>query len=431
MQKHNKIFTNAAWIIACRIVQSLLAMVINMLTARYLGPSNYGIINYAASLVAFVEPFTLLGLNSILVQELLERPAREGETLGTSIVMSMISSVLCICGMSAFARVTNAGETETIIVCVLYSTILFFKALELIQYWYQAKLLSKYPSVVMLCAYLVISLYRIILLVNRKSIYWFSVVNAFDALLIATALLVLYYKLGGQRLRFSASRAKQLLSKSRYFIVSTLMISIFSQTDKVMLKLMIGEAETGYYSAAIACALISNFVFTAIFDSARPSILSSKKADQTSFELNVTRLYSVIIFLSVVQSVFIGIFAKPFIHILYGTQFDQAVDVLRVLVWYTVFSYAGMVRSIWILAEGIHRYLWVINLSGALMNILLNVLLIPHFGAVGAAAASILTQFFTNIVLGYLIAPLYRNNQLMLRSLHPRHLFDLYRTIRK
>ena len=417
---------NAAWIIACRVIQSVFALIINMLTARYLGPSNYGIINYAASLVAFAEPLVLLGLNSILVQEILEKPDSEGETLGTAIVLCIFSAVACTVGLAVFVKVANAGEEETILVCILYSAILLFKAMELIQYWYQAKLLSKYPSIVMLCAYVVVSAYRIMLLVQQKSIYWFSVINALDYMLIAISLLVLYKQFRGQRLHFSYARAKELLTKSKYFLASTMMITVFAQTDKILLKLMVGEQETGVYAAAVACAMLSNFVFSALFDSVRPSILSSRKIDLEAFEEKITCLYSVILYLSFAQGIFFLLLADPVVHFLYGAQYEGAASVLRVVIWYTVFSYAGMVRSIWILAEQLHRYLWVINLCGAVVSVTLNLTLIQVWGATGAAVASVLTQFFTNVVLGFIISPLRRNNMLMLRALNPKYLLRAY-----
>ena len=73
----NKVAKNASWIIGCRIGQAILSLVINMLTARYLGPSNYGLITYAASLVAFVLPIAQLGFNNILVQEIVNDPENE------------------------------------------------------------------------------------------------------------------------------------------------------------------------------------------------------------------------------------------------------------------------------------------------------------------------------------------------------------------
>ena len=125
MQYKNKVVKNSAWIIACKVVQSVIGLVVSMFTARYLGPSNYGLINYASSLVAFFVPLMYLGLNSILVQEIVIKPQKEGETLGTALTMSLVSSLFCILGVFAFTTIVNAGEKDTIIVCVLYSILIF------------------------------------------------------------------------------------------------------------------------------------------------------------------------------------------------------------------------------------------------------------------------------------------------------------------
>lgn len=419
---NDKVVKNAAWIIGVRIVQSILALVISMLTARYLGPSNYGLISYASSVVAFVVPIMQLGLPGILVQEIVNEPKKEGGILGTSIVLSVISSFACMLGVVAFANIVNAGEATTIIVCALYSLLLFAQAIEIIQYWFQAKLASKYVSITSLVAYAIVSAYKIFLLVTEKSIYWFAVSNALDYAIIGVVLLIIYRKLSGSRLRFSMPLAKSMLSKSRYYIVSNMMITVFAQTDRIMLKLMIDDAAAGYYSAAVGCAGITSFVFSAIIDSMRPLIFESKKEDNVAFEKNMSRLYCVVIYLSLAQSFLMTLFAPLIVNILYGADYQNTVGILQVLVWYTTFSYLGAVRNIWILAEDKQKYLWVINLSGALTNVVLNYFLIPIMGGVGAALASLITQVFTNVIIGFIIRPILHNNTLMLRALNPKGL---------
>ncbi len=406
-------------------------MIINMLMARYLGPSNFGIINYAASIVMFAVPIMQLGLQSTLVQEIVDRPEKEGETLGTALCLNVTAAIASIAGVVSFAMLVNHGESVTIIVCGLYSLNLIFQAVRMINYWFQSKLMSKYTSVVTLIAYMLVSIYRIVLLMTRQSIYWFAVSQALDYMLIAVALLVLYKKLGGQKLSFSKSRAKELLAKSRYYIVSAMMVTIFAQTDKIMLKLMLGNEATGVYSAAAACAGLTSFVFVAIIDSARPTIIKSKSTDQALFENNMSLLYAVIIALALLQSVFITVFAKWIIAILYGAAYTASVDVLRLIVWYTTFSYIGAVRDVWILAENKHRYLWIINLSGAVTNVVLNICLIPVWGMMGAAFASLCTQIFTNVILGFMMRPIRPNNVLMLKGLHLRVLIGGIRQVLK
>ena len=174
-----------------------------MLCARYLGPSNYGLINYAASIVAFAIPLMKLGFDATLVRELVNHPEKEGEIMGTSLVMNIVCALVCMGGVTAFASVANMGDRQVIIVCALYSTMLFFSALEMVQYWFQYKLMSKYPSVIMLCSYVVVSAYKIFLLVSAKSVYWFALSHSVDFGIIGIALILLYLKKGEQRLSFS------------------------------------------------------------------------------------------------------------------------------------------------------------------------------------------------------------------------------------
>lgn len=425
MGKTNRVVNNAAWIIGCKIVQSCLGLLVSMLTARYLGPSNFGLINYAASVVAFLAPIMQLGINSILVQELINNPDEEGSILGSALVMNLVSGFFCMIGVFAFSSIVNAGEIETIIVCALYSLQFLSQAMENIQYWFQSKLMSKYQSIVSVAAYILVAAYKIFLLVTGKSVRWFALSNAIDYLLISIALIVIYRKKGGQKYTFSKCKAKSLFNIGKYYIVSSMMVTIFAQTDKIMLKTMIGDAENGYYSAAVACAGLTGFVFSAVIDSMRPTIFEGKKVSQQDFEINLKRLYSVIIYAALIQSALYTLLAKPIIFVLYGKQYLPAVDVLRLITWYSTFAYIGSVRNIWILAEGKQHYLWVINLSGAVTNIILNALLIPYWGMMGAALASLITQIFTNVIVGYIIRPIRYNNKLMVQSLNPKQIKEM------
>ena len=422
----NRVAKNATWIIGCRIVQAVFALLINMLTARYLGPSSYGLITYASSLVAFVVPIMQLGLNAILVQEVVKSPEREGETLGTSIFLSLCSAFCCIIGVTIFSFVANQNKPETILVCVLYSSILLFQALDLIEYWFQAKYLSKYSAIACLCAYAIVSAYKIYLLITAKSVYWFAISNAFDYALISISLVFIYYKLGGQRLCVSIELGKQMFSKSKHYILSAMMVTVFAQTDKIMINLMIGEAETGYYGAAVACAGMTSFVFTAIIDSFRPSILEGQKISRYVFEKRLIMLYSIIIYLSLFQSALMTLLAKPIVYILYGASYAPAVGALQIVVWYTTFSYLGAVRNIWILTNNMQKYLWKIDMTGAIVNVILTSILIPVMGIYGASIASLITQIFTNVILGFIIKPIRSNNRIMVRSLNPMHLREVY-----
>ena len=425
------VFKNASWIVGCKIVQSILGLVVGMQTARYLGPSNYGLISYAASITAFFVPFMQLGLRSTLVQEFISKPGKEGQTLGTALVMNLISALACIVGIAAFTAVANRGETDTIIVCTLYATNLIFQALEMVQYWFQAKLLSKYTAIISVASYTAASLYKIFLLVTRKSIYWFAISQVIDYAIIAVGLIYIYIRKNNQKMTFSRQRGREMFRFSKYYIVSSLMVTIFAHTDSIMLKLMLGDEATGFYNAAVTCATCTSFVFSALIDSMRPAILESGKNSTEDFERDMKQLVSVIVWLSLAQSVMFTLLARWIVRVLYGENYMASAEALRVVIWYSSFSYLGAVRNVWILAQEKHEYLWIINLSGALGNVALNAVLIPLMGISGAALASVVTQFFTNVAMGWFIPALRPYNRLLMGGLNPGYTLELVRVFLK
>ena len=417
---NNRVLKNATWIIACKVIQSILSFIIGTLTVRYLGPTNYGVITYVASVISFLLPIMQLGLKNTLVKEFIKNPNNEGEILGTALIINIISSLFSMAGAITFVSIANAGERETIIVCALYSLVLLFQATEMTMYWFQAKLLSKYPSIATIIAYVVVAIYKVYLLVTGKSVVWFAISYVLDFFLISIILLVIYKKLSNQKLSINWNIGRQMLSRSKYYIIPSLMVVCYQHTDRIMLKLMVSDIETGLFSAAITCTGMTGFVFQAIIDSARTVILETKERTPELYERRVVQLYSIITVFALTQSIGMTIMAEPIIYLLYGKSYLDAVPMLQLAVWYDTFGYYNSVRNIWILAEEKHKHLTKINIVGALANIVLNACLIPIWGGIGAAIASIISQFFTNVVIGFIYEPIRRNNYLMLKGLNPK-----------
>ena len=414
-----KVINNAKWLIMCKTAQSLLQLLIGMMTARYLGPAGYGLINYAKSIVAFVIPFVQLGLDSTLVKEFVDDPEQEGRIIGTSLLMGAVSSFSAMVAVGAFVSVFNRNEPQTILVCVLYSLSLFFQAITLIQYWFHKNLKAKYPAVVQFVVYVLVAAYKIYLLISGKSVYWFALAYSVEFGLFGVSLLFFYRKLSSQKLSWSLSLGRKLISRSHPYIWATLMVTVFQNTDHIMLKMMAGNEENGLYTAAITATAVCQYVYYAIIDSMRPVIVDSKKHNTEEYHKSVSMLYGIITYLGLLQSIGFTILADLIIYVMYGSEYAAAGNILRVLVWYVSFSFMGVVRNVWILAEGKQQCLWKINLGGAVINAAINFALIPHWGAYGAAVASFFTQFLMNFCLGFVYEPIKENNRLLLAGLNP------------
>ena len=421
----NRVIKNASWIIVCKVIQSFLSLIIGTITARYLGPSNYGLINYAAAIVAFVVPIMQLGFRNTLVREIIANPEEEGEIVGTALVLNVTSSVMCIVCIIVFVLIFNRGEKETILVCIFFSLNLIFQALEMIQYWFQAKLQSKYTAIISMIAYVIVSLYKIYLLCTNKSIYWFALSQTLDFMIISLALVMIYKRVGGRKLFFSLKKAKQMLNVSKHYILSSMMVVVFGYIGNVFLKFLIDESAVGYYTAAITCAGIANFIYAAIIDSVRPTVLQSKESNYDLYEKKLVQLYSIIITLTVLQSVCITIFGDILVKILYGEKYVHAIVPLKIYTWQTVFSQIGTIRNVWILAENKQKYLWIINMCGAITSVILNWIFIPAFGVSGAAISAVATQFITNVIMSYIIKPIRKNNEILLEGCNLKVFIEL------
>ena len=426
----NLVFHNAKWIIGCKVVQSVMQLVIGMICARYLGPDNYGLIRYAASIVAFGVPLMRLGLDATLVHELVENPEKEQSIMGTALMLNVASGLVCMGLVYGFVSAVHPGEQITILVCVIYSGSLLFSALEMVRYWFQYKLMSKYASLVMLGAYAVVSAYKIFLLASGKSVYWFAFAHSVEYGTVAAGLTAIYLSTG-RRFELDFSMVGKMLRKSRHYILASMMVVVIQNTDHIMLTGMLGQWENGIYSAAITCTTAAQFVYYAVIDSFRPVLFARKGENRAAYERGISRLYCITVYLALGQGIVFTVFAKPLVLLLYGRDYVDAAGLMGILSAYFLFSTIGVVRNIWILAEGRNRWLWVINLSGAVMNVALNRVMIPAWGAWGAAAASMLTQFFANVVMGYLIRPMRGNNRLLLQGISPGFVMQEWKLLRK
>ncbi len=393
--KNSPVAKNAGWIIAGNIVQKLISLFIGLWSARYLGPLNFGLITYAGAYSIFFFAIATLGLNSIIVKKFIDNPETQGETLGTVLGLQSVSGLISSFVILGISSVLDFGEPLTILIVFLSNLGLFFQVFDSVKYWFQSKLMSKYYTVATLLGYIIISIYKLFLLISGKSVVWFAVSNSIEYVCIALFLYFVYYKKKGPRLKFSFKKAKEFLGESYHFILSGLMIAIYGATDKLMLKQILDEESVGYYGIAMTVALMWVFILEAIIDSVRPSIMESYNKDKSVYKKKNIQLYSIVFYLSLFVSLGITIFAKFGVNLLYGEAFMGAVAPLRVITWYVAFSYLGVARDIWIICEGYQKYIPKIYIASALINVVLNFCLIPVLGAEGAAAASLITQIAT------------------------------------
>lgn len=420
----NPTVRNAKWMIAEQMVQMLISLILGVLTARYLGPSNYGVINYCAAYVAFFTSVCTLGLEGIIIKELVNHRDEEGEIVGTGILMRLAASAISIVSILVILLFMDPGNTLVLKVAFLQSLVLIFRSFELIDYWFQSYLQSKYVSILKSISYVLVAVYKVYILATNKSVEWFAFSTSLDFLLIAIMIMIAYFKRGGDKLTFSMPMAKRLIRQSYHFILSSLIVTIYSQMDKIMIGQMLNDTQVGLYSAAVTICNYWVLIPTAMINSARPTIMEEKrKGDEALYQKRMRQLYAVLIWVGIAVSIVVSVFSRLILHILYQERYLAASSTLAISIWYTTFSTLGTARGIWIVCEDKNAYVKKYVLWGAVINFVLNYLFIPIWGIDGAAIATLITQIFTCV-----FAPmLYRET----RS-HTKLIFDalLFRGIK-
>ena len=396
--KGNRFFSNIIWDMGGKVFQMILTLVVGMLTARYLGPSNYGVIGETASYVSFFSVICQLGFNSTAVKEIMDNKEREGEILGTAIFFRVCTSLISTIAITCLLYVLKDGDRVIVWVAFLQSLSLIFQSFEMIHYWYQSRLETHVSVKIQSFAYIIMAVYKVALLALGQSVEWFAFSTALEMAVVAAALVFIYGRGEGKKLTISIRAGIELLKSSYHFILSGLMVTVYSEMDKIMLGEMLSEAAVGFYTAATKVSSMWSFVLIALINSSRPVIISSRNHSQELYVKQNKRLYAAVIWIGITAGLGVNPLGKWIIYFMYGEAYLPATSSLQISAWYTMFAMLGTARGIWIVCENKAKYVKYYLGIGAVINVILNYLLIPSFGPGGAAAATLITQIFTAVL---------------------------------
>lgn len=395
--KKNKFIANTNWLLFKNIYSMLLSLVVGSLSVRYLGPSNYGLIGYGTSLVSLFNAISQLGLNSIIMSELLRKPEEKGKTLGTALVMRLVASVVSFLCVLLFVCIVEPGNQVLFVVTALQALMLICNTYELLNEWFLSELQSKVYVVASSIGATIVGGWKILLLVLGASVQWFAASTTIQALVCGGIIFVIFFKKKQFHLGYSFSRAGEIFGKSKHYIISGLAIALYTQMDKVMLGKMMGEREVGLYTSAMTVAMLWEFVPQSIINSARAVILEKKNVNNEEY----LRLFRILLLCISLMGIGVGVgiqlFGKWVILLLYGRAYKEAVPLLQILIWSTSFAMLGTARGIWNVAEDKNQYVKYYTIIGGLFNLFFNYFAIQVWGMAGAAVGTLLSQMLVSL----------------------------------
>jgi O-antigen/teichoic acid export membrane protein len=390
-----KIFTNAGWLFGDKILRMGVGLIVSVWVARYLGPEQFGLMIYAMAIVALFVAVARLGLNSIVVRDLVNEPGSANSTLGTTFFLQLAGGLLAYVLAIIAINLSRPDDGLAKLIVVVLGFALVFKSTDVVKYWFESQVQSKYVVWMGNSIFLVLAVVKIGLILIHAPLMAFIWVTFIEGLMVAVGLIGLYvWHVGNLRgWRFDVLRAKGLLRESWPLLLSGLAIVVYMRIDQIMLGHMLGDDAVGVYSAAVRISEAWYFIPMAIVASVFPSIIQAKKQSETLYHERLQKLYDLMVILALVVAVPMTFFSGEMITMLFGVAYSEAGIVLAIYVWAGVFVFLGVASSKWLLLGGYQKVMLYRTLFGALINIQANWLLIPLFGIRGAALATVISYF--------------------------------------
>lgn len=385
-------FKNTSWLFGEKILRIIVGLFVGIWVARYLGSEQFGLFSYVLSFVGLFATIATLGLDSIVVRELVKDESRAGELIGTAFWLKLIGAVIVL---SLLAITTNltANDNYTNLLVFIIASATIFQSFNVVELFFQAKVMSKFVVYANAISLVISAIVQIALILNNAPLVAFAWVVLFQAIVLACGLVYFFIRNSGlniQYFKFKKLTAVALLKDSWPLILSGVVISIYMKIDQIIIKEMLDNEAVGQYAAAVRLSEAWYFIPVIISASLFPAILNAKKQSETLYYERLQKLYDLMVWLAIAIALPMTFMSDWVVALLYGEQYNQAGSVLMIHIWASVFVFLGMASGKWLLTENLQIFSIINTSIGVIVNILLNYILIEKIGIVGAAWATLI-----------------------------------------
>lgn len=402
-----RLIGNAGWLLADRIGRLGLGVVILAWTARYLGPANFGLLNYVQAIVVLVTSVAQFGLADVVVRDIVRHPGRREAIISTALSIRLATGAVSV-GLSCFTvYMIDPGDHRSLIIALALSMSLLFQAAEVLEYDLQARNHVVPAVAARSAAFFICNAIKIAGILTGAGVVFFALVISAEA--AVTAFFFGFANREGRRIAgvryVSATEASYLVSQATPLFFRTAAIAVYMRLDQILITQMYGESQTGVYAAAVRLVEVWFFVPIAIMTALVPTLAAAFVEDQDRYRRQLKMAVRVLVYSSLAFALVVTLLAGPIISQLYGASYGGAVDILRLYAWSSVFGTLGLATNAWFVNSGLMRYAFRQAFIGLIMNAALNVTLISAIGPLGGAIAYLASQVITNYLLNAVFAP--------------------------
>ena len=371
-----------------------IGFIVGIYVARYLGPSQYGVLSFVTSLVSLFAVATHMGLSGVVVRELVKYPEERNEVLGSTMALKLFGGCLGFILFLIYALSTERVSNIEFSIILVISATMFLKPFEIFDFWFQSQVQARYSAIAKSTALLLVSLFKMGLVLLGAGLFYFAFAY-FLQILLAAAISFFFYKrttnLALKEWKVNKSRAVAMFKMGWMVMLGALFGTIYLRIDNVMLKMMISNQSVGIYSVASQLSEVWYFIPSVIVTSLFPKLIDIHGRNTLEFNRRFQQLLDFLFFLALCLAVPVTFLAEPLVLRLYGPAYHHAGTVLSIHIWAGVFIFMRQAFSKWILIENALQFSMITQGMGALINVILNFILIPKYEEVGAAVATLLS----------------------------------------
>ena len=394
---YKKVIGNTSWLIFDRVLRMAVGIYVTVWVARYLGPEQFGLLNYAFALTAIISLLSTLGLEQIIIRDLVKEPSLKNVTLGTSFVLKLAGSFFSIILSILIVSLMRPGEYLTIFIVSIIAFGTLFQSSDVIDLFFKSQVESKYPVLSKSIPFIIIHLFKIYLIINNAPLIAFAWAAMAEVAFGALGLMITYRltKNNIKEWKFTYKRAKELLSESWPLLLSGIAVLIYMRIDQIMLGQIVGDTSVGHYSAALKLSEVWYTIPIAIMNSATPIITKSFTTDLSQYYVRLQKLFNLMTLIGLGLAIPTTFLAPLIIQVIYGKEYLVSATILSIHIWTSIFVGWGLLRDMVLVTQKLVKIVLVTTVVGAICNVVLNLFLIPSYFGVGAAWATLISQVFS------------------------------------
>jgi O-antigen/teichoic acid export membrane protein len=396
-----KILNNVRWLFFDRIIRMGLGLLVGVWVAKYLGPEEFGQMSYVTAFVGLFGSIAL-GFNGIIQRDIIRDPQSVNTLVSTAFFLQAIAGIVGMLLAIATISLLKSNDQLTYYLVIILSVSLIFKSTDVIRYWFEAHVQSRYVVWIENGVFLLMALCRLALILMKSELITFIWMIFVETVLVYIGLIWIYVLRNGTLsilFQVSKKRAKSLLKESWPLMLSGIAITLYMRLDMVMLEGMSNSREVGIYAAATRISELCYVIPVIFISSVSPAIIASHSKDPALYLKRLKILYFIMAWLAIGVSLPIAFLSGPIVSLIYGVQYQDAAPVLAIHLWGSVGVFLGVASSQHLLVEHLQKISLYRTLIGVTCNIILNLLLIPSMGAKGAAIATVISYFLATFSL--------------------------------